>query len=344
VVDRTPITDSDRLLCPYAPARNVRYFEPKVVYHVISRTRGNRFLLRPDLDGLLRKIIAGVLAQGRDQYPTIGNCGTSVLSNHLHALLFVRHGDVRLLADYIGYIKREIARRWSHYIDWNGSIFGRYRYSAIITADGQRAALNYVIGQGTKENLVEHPFQWPGFHCAESLASGRAIDGVWFDGTRYGKARHADRARVKPQGVRWEDYCEPRSFGFDKLPRWSHLSDDDYHDMARKLVTDVVALREHNHPGKRALGPDAICMATIDTSAPVLPPPWFEQRKHMIVWDDRRDPEVRDYIARYWTHQVEYRCSAKPWRGCTPPMVFPDFSFVPGLRPRPIAHMEQSTA
>ncbi len=68
-------------------------------------------------------------------------------------------------------------------------------------------------------------------------------------------------------------------------------------------------------------------------------PPWFEERRCMVVWDDPGAPEVGEYIDRYWEHQVSCRRCSLDWKTSEPSVGFPWPSFVPGLRPRPIAHV-----
>ena len=104
----------------FARARHARYLECGVVYHILSRTRGNLFLLRPDLKGKLSAIVAGVLAEAKSNWPNVANFASSVLSNHLHALLAVTSGDPRDLVDYVAFVKREVSRRWKDDVGWSG--------------------------------------------------------------------------------------------------------------------------------------------------------------------------------------------------------------------------------
>lgn len=337
---------SDLVVQPYARARHARYFEPGVVYHVISRTHGNLYLLRPDHEGELRSIVTGILAEAKSNWPHVRNYGTSILSNHLHALLAAVAGDPRNIADYIAFIKREITRRWRAQVDWTGSIWGGYRAAAVITPQGQLAAFRYMLAQGAKENLVVDPRQWPGFHCAQSLASGMPATGYWFDGTGYGKAVHADRARISPEGVARADYARERTFSFDQLPALEHLRPEEYRSEVCDILDSIAEQRAVKWGSLPSLGADAVCNMDPRTSSPVPTPPWFEERRRLIVWDKVDAPEVKKYLHRYWTHQAHFRSAADAWRReqhavCA---AFPDTCFVPGLRPRPIPQMEQSTA
>ena len=127
---------------PYARARHVRYAEANVVYHVISKTHGNLFLMRPDRNGKLQRIVAGILAVAKSRYPSVANYGLSILSNPLHALLGTPTGDPAVLADYIGFLKGQLTHRWRREVGWYGSIWDGYESTAIITPRGQLSALD----------------------------------------------------------------------------------------------------------------------------------------------------------------------------------------------------------
>lgn len=331
---------------PYARARHVRYAEANVVYHVISKTRGGLFLMRPDPHGKLERIVAGVLAVAKSRYPAVANYGLSILSNHLHALLATRDGDPAAIADYIGFFKRQLTHRWRREVGWNGSIWEGYESTAIISPSRQISTLEYVLGQGVKEGLVESPLDWPGFHCAESLVTGKPVEGYWFDGTAYGKRFHAEKVKKNPRIVDRDDFKRPKVFQFDRLPALDHLSDGEYRAHIQEAVERIVEDGRAARDGKPVLGVEKICAMDPMTSAPVPDPPWFRERLHMIVWDDLNDPDVRDYVARYWEHQVAYRAAAARWRAGHQDSLrdFPAIGYIPGRRARPISHMEESTA
>jgi REP element-mobilizing transposase RayT len=331
-------------LSPYARARHARYFEQRVAYHVMARARGNLFLLRPDLEGKQREIFAGVYAEARRNYPSIANCAAAVMSNHQHGMLWPRDGDPRVIADYVGYVSRETTRRWRGEVGWHGSIWETYIATAVVTPAAQLRTLKYILAQSVKEKLVADPREWPGFHCAQSLVSGEPVVGYWFDGTGYGKARHAEMAKKHPREMCRDAFVLPREFTFDKLPAFADMTDAEYRALIATLLAEIVAEGEMLRDGAPPLGAEAVCAMDPKTSAPVPAPPWFEDRKRLVAWDDRSAPEVQEYLERYWEHQVEFRSASRAWREHRPVVVFPELSFVPGLRPRPIAHMEQSAA
>ncbi len=330
---------------PFFRSRHVRYVEPQVVYHVISRTRGNLYLMRPDRSAKLRRIVAGILAVAKSNYPEVANYGLSMLSNHFHGCLAARNGDPGAIADYMRFLKGELTRRWSDEVGWSGSIWEGYEATAVITPEQQLAVLDYVIGQGVKENLVESPLDWPGFHCAESLVTGEPVRGHWLDGTAYGIALRAEKVKKHPRSVVRDDYLVPKEFSFDRLPVLEHLSDDEYQTHMCDVVERIVEEGRERRGSKPVLGVEMICAMDPLTSSPVPSPPWFENRRRMVVWDDLSHPEVDAYLRRYWAHQVRYRKASHRWRNGETEAVdeFPETCFIPGRRARPIAHMEGST-
>lgn len=338
--------DSESPFDPYARSRHVRYAETNVVYHVISKTRGSLFLMRPDRYGKLRRIVAGILAVAKSLYPNVANYALSILSNHLHALLATRNGDHADIGRYIGFVKKELTRRWRHEVGWNDSIWAGYQSTAIITPKRQVYVLEYVLGQGVKEGLVESPLDWPGFHCAESLVTGRPVQGYWFDASAYGKAFHAEKVKKNPRPVDRDNFKRPESFSFDRLPALEDLTESEHRAHMRDAVDRIVKKCREIRGDKPVLGVEKICAMNPLASAPAPKPPWFKERQRQIVWDDPTDPDVQDYVSRYWDHQIAYRSAAARWnRGEVDSLKdFPEVCFIPGRRSRPISHMEESTA
>ena len=336
----------------YSRARHARYFEPGVVYTIVSRTQQNKFLLRPDNQGKLRAIIIGVLSKAAEKYPNVANHAAAFLSNHLHLQLSIaKHGaHPGEICDYVGFIKREIARRWNKEMGTKGSIWEGFDMVAVLTGPAQVNALKYILAQTVKERLVEHPFDWPGFHCAESLVTGEPMEGIWFNGTAYGKKLHAERAKKNGIEPNRDDYIEKRTFSFDPLPALAHLSPEDYRAEMQRLVEEVVVEAREARGDKPVLGVDAICSADREQSRPVPSPPWFEKRRKQIVWDNPRETEVSEYVARYWKAQEMFRKASARWRAQNNKSTrrFPAYMCVPGFWPgrrrvRPPSHQEQST-
>lgn len=326
------------IIDPFQRARHARYFENDVLYHVIFRVTQGFFLLTPDAEGLLRSITAGIIGHGRETYPKVRNYATALLSNHGHLEI---GGNSEDLAAYVGFIKRELSRRWGREIGWRGIFEEGYHATALITPRAQERCLKYILSQGVHEGLVETPQQWPGFHCAESLVTGEPCQGVWFDGTKYGTAFHREKRKRNPvlANIRREDYFDHHEVRFDKLPAMGHLSDDEYRQEMAVLVDEVVAEGREQRQGREPLGVEAILAADRMTRSEIPLPPWFEDRRRMVVWDEMGDPAVQAYLERYWIFQGEFRVASVRWLDGDLTVRFPPGAFRPGLS-RPIPHLQ----
>ncbi len=98
-----------------------------------------------------------------------------------------------------------------------------------------------------------------------------------------------------------KDYIlkEEYDFSFDKLPSLRHLDDADYQAEMADIVDEVVAAAREKHGDCPPLGVATILATDSMTRKTPPNPPWFENRRHMVVWDDLSDPEVCNYIDRY---------------------------------------------
>jgi REP element-mobilizing transposase RayT len=209
-------------------ARRLRFIpEGGSLVEVTCRTIHGRFLLRPSRR--LNEVIAGVLGRALSMY-SVRLHAPVFLSNHYHMLLSVP--DARTLAVFMNYFNSNVAREAGRLADWRERFWSR-RYQAIPVSDepeAQIARLEYILAHGVKEGLVSHPFDWPGLHCAEALAKGRRIEGVWIDRTKSYNARRA-REAMKQRDVesRYEVSLEP-------LPCWAHLDEAEY----RRRIVEII--------------------------------------------------------------------------------------------------------
>ena len=315
--------------------RHARYFEDDRLYHIVFRVTQGLHLLQPDAQGELRRIVAGILGRAQKTFDGVNNHATNLLSNHGHLGL---SGDATQLAPYIGFFKRELSRRWGPRIGWRGIFEPGYLATAVLTASAQRRCLKYILSQGVKENLVEHPSQWPGFECASSLVSGRAVKGYWFNGTEYGRAVQRAQRKKQPHEVRREAYREDSHATFAPLPSMAQMSEREYRAEMAAMVHEVVAQAREKRQGRPVVGAARVVHGDIMQRTELPPPPWFEQRRRMIVWDDPRAPEVCDYRDRYWEFQRTFRAAADRWRAGEADVVFPPGAYWPGRAspvPRP---------
>jgi len=218
---------------------------------ITTRTIQRRFLLRPDRE--LNHSVVGTLARAQRKYP-LKLCAVAVLSNHYHLLLWVE--DAQLLARFMGYLNAKLAKEVHRLHGWSERIWSQ-RYHAVVVADDERTQLQrlrYLLAQGTKEDLVASPYDWPGVHCAKALARGRPLKGWWFDRTREGRAR---RRGEDPDPYR---HATPETLHLEPLPCWRHLPPKEYRRRVAELIETIVedAAADRRRRGASVLGARAV--------------------------------------------------------------------------------------
>ena len=198
---------------------------------VMNRTFQGRPLLRPSSE--VNEILAGILSRALLRYP-VQIVSFVFLSNHYHGMLWAP--DAKVLARFMNFIGSNIALELGRLYDWDGKFWeGRYKMSLISDeAAAQVKRLKYQLSQGVKEGLVARPEHWPGLHCAEALATGVPIRGVWYDRTR-----EYNQGRRKPRAER-QTFPEEHLLRFSKLPCWAHMPDEEYQANVQSLIDEVV--------------------------------------------------------------------------------------------------------
>jgi hypothetical protein len=323
------IPNVDELRRYFGGFKHARFHQPEVVYHCLLRIVQGRFLLRPDERGRLVALIAGVIARAKKNFPGVRLFADAWLSNHAHLLL---QGAPEQIPSFVGFIEREISRRWGGIIGWDGNMFQTYQSTALPGAQSQCRAFKYVLAQSTKENLVDSPLRWPGAHCAKDLVQGLERRGTWFDGTGYGKALHRCQARKErraPPARR--DFEDDSTYRFDKLPALAKLCDEQYREHVVCLVREIEAEAEaeRRRSGKRVLGRRQVFKMSREARSALPKLPWFEKRRRMICWADRRARETLDYLVRYWNFQRLFREASQRFREGDLTAPFPATAFRP---------------
>lgn len=325
----TPDT-ADAPLRQFGGAKHARYHEADVVYHGLIRTIQGRFLLRPDDKRQLATIIAGVMGRAQLLYPSVRLYADAWMSNHAHLLI---SGCFREVPAFFGFIQREISRRWGQVIGWDGPMFQRFQTTALPSEESQLRALRYVLAQSTKEHLVTSPLQWPGVHCAKDLVRAFVRSGTWFDGTGYGRELHRRRARKTHRTPPHRRDFERRSITkFEKLPALAHLSDRQYRAHIGALIRQIetTAADERQGTGRPVVGRRKVLRLSREVRFSLPEPPWFERRRRMICWADRRARETVRYLRRYWEFQREFREASREFLAGDLTAAFPLGAFRPG--------------
>lgn len=311
---------------PHAGGHHARFLPPDVPVHVISRVFQGRHLLRPCKQ--LNDLIVGVMARGRLVYPGVRIYAVAFMSNHVHWLL---QGPTREVPAFIGYVKREISRRWGSAanVGWEGTMWHEYVATALPTAESQEHCLEYILSQGVKEGLVDSPEQWPGVGSARALRVRVPLRGEWFDGSAYARARDVESRKVHPAAVRRNNYFQRAEVWLDPLPAWTDRPVEQQRAEITAMIVRIVGNARRSRGGKRPLGANAVRRVSLHRRTSLPAPPWFEHRRRMICWDNPRRPEVQAFLARYWIFQEAFRAASDLFCGGNRMAEFPDGAFKP---------------
>ena len=298
---------------------HVRYIDPACVYHVMSKTWGGLYLMAPK-DGV-REIITGVVAQAKMKYPEIKLYYDVFLSNHFHLIM---QGPGHEFSPFVGSIKREISVRIGSHNGIPGPFWNsRFTSTALPTEESTLGCLDYLLSQGTKEDLVERPQDWPGAQGAKQLMYGEKRKGVWFDGTAYAIAKNKASQLKNPPPVKRKDFYQKRELSLDVLPALKETEESE----RQKYVQSRVETITHNEKtrrqeqGKRVLGVKRVkAMNRFMGNPPPFPPFWKERKRVITAWANLRDWATKEYVERYWRFQTLYRVAAEALkRGFTEP-------------------------
>jgi len=157
------------------------------IVEVSSRTIHGRFLTRPSAE--VNQLILGVLGFAQAKYP-VDLFAFIFLSNHFHMLMRVL--SAQRMADFVGFVKSNIAKEVGRLHHWKQTFWGG-RYHSASLADSeevQAARFRYILSNGCKEGLVASPLDWPGVSSAQALYRGETtLTGIWYDRTAEYHAR-----------------------------------------------------------------------------------------------------------------------------------------------------------
>ena len=226
---------------------------PIAIVEVTIRTVLGMFLLVPKPKHV--RIVLGVLGRALQtlDFELFGYC---YLSDHGSLLMGVRDEphQARIMEFIHSNIARELGRK--EYSDWPTKFWSRRgRPIPILSNEDLLDRMKYLLSNSTKENLVEHPTQWPGAHCARALCTGKADSGLWINRTGL---YYANRRKCPELLSRFESEVP---VPLTRFPLWAHLSAEDNGKKFQALCAKIAeeARLERERTGKqRVLGAKAV--------------------------------------------------------------------------------------
>jgi hypothetical protein len=219
------------------------------VVETCTRTIHGLPLLRPSPEANER--IVGALGRAAEYYG-VDVYAFGCTSNHYHALFGTRHG--LQMSRFQCHLNSNIAREVGRLHDWPDKFWSR-RYRAMMISNermAQRACLKYVLAQGTKEGLVERPFDWPGPNSARALVHGEPMVGYWFNRSKEYYARR--------KGLDFEkyDFATRYEIELQRLPAFQDDSPDEYRAMVAELLCEIEEEAAGERQGRPVLGADRV--------------------------------------------------------------------------------------
>ena len=280
-----------------------------MLYHIMSKTADGRFFLTPKPG--IRPLCAGVVGKAQERYPMVRLYAYAFMSNHIHLMLAGASVDI---ADFMAYVKREISRRIGIKYSVKGPKWqSRYTSTALPTAQSREQCLKYILAQGVKENLVAHPLDWPGLHCAKALSTGKQDQGQWLDSTAYKRKKREQARRPTPKKVRKANYYEKVSIKLSPLPHWEELPKKETQKRINELIDSMTqeACEKRRETQTRVLGVKKVIQASIcQRVSPPNPPWWKERRRQITAWAKSRANETLAYLNLYYEFQEAFRLAS----------------------------------
>ena len=113
------------------------------------------------------------------------------------------------------------------------------------------ARFRYCCAQGTKEDLVVTPCDWPGLTGVHSLTEGAPLEGWWYDRTQEAASRARNEKFTKHAfATKYEVQMSP-------LPHWQAIEASAFRGRAKEIIDDIAA-EAIARRGDKVLGAEAV--------------------------------------------------------------------------------------
>ncbi len=231
--------------------------------------------------------------------------------------------SVEQMAEFMCLVNANLANEAGRLHDWMGTMFPR-RYASIPVSSepqAQIARLRYILEQGTKENLVIAPTDWPGVHSSRAMVEGRTMKGIWI------KRKEMWDAKQRGEDVTEAEFTEDVELTLDPLPCWRHLDPDAYRDRVAEMADDIERETIERHKKAETVPKGAEWVRRRhphERPKPGHPSP--RPRFHAFA------RKVREQlVAAYREFLAEYRIAAERLAGGDVGVAFPENCFPPPL-------------
>lgn len=313
---RPPRADTVQAWRAQMPRKPRIHTRPWTLVDIVNRTIQGRFLLKPG--PRMNALIIGALARAQENHAVRVHCG-AFLSGHFHLILSCR--SVKDQAGFMRDFTRKLSVESGKLYNWTGSTFTRRYHATEISEEpeAQISRLIYCLKNGTKENLVASPLDWPGVPIADALISGEPLEGIWVDRTAYRAALNQGKKATL------DDFTERLKLHLDPLPCHRHWN----RDSRRSFVLDLIrAIEEETLARHRANG-----TAPIGATAVLSADPHDKPRKH----EPSPQPLIHSFSRKIWKEMRQallyiisaYREAADRLKNGINDVQFPEGTFPP---------------
>ena len=206
------------------------------MFEIVTRTVKGRRLFRP-VEALTRAVF-DVLGRSATLF-AVQLHAFIYLSNHMHLLATFLEG-LQMRA-FMTHLNRNTALVAKQITGWSGDVWERYQPTPVLDNAASVGRLQYILANGVKEGLVEHPLDWPGPSSARALATGEPIETSWLLPTPRG-----------PDAV--SPNIERNRIELTPLPIWARVSREVRCAQIRAIMDDAADDARAKRGGKPVLG------------------------------------------------------------------------------------------
>ncbi len=223
----------------------------------------------------------------------------------------------------MAYVDGNIAREVFEEVDeWDEKCWGDRYHPIPITAEPEalEARLRYMIAHSVKENLVERVSHWEGLHCAQALADGVPLHGIWIDRTLLYEARRRGKTLAR------EEYVKDYFLKLTPLPCWKNLPPA---ERRRKVQGMIVDAETEAAERRWAKGQSVLGMAAVQAQHPLDRSANLKKSRRPLVHAATKSGRESYLLVRAAFVEFFREASRELLQGGRD-VVFPRWSFPPG--------------
>ncbi len=228
--------NSKKLLEPRC-ASLVRYYDPKYLQEITIRTNNGKFAFDPNDQELSGRIV-GLLFLAATIYE-VKIVAVHFMTNHYHGLFEIASSGK--FCKFLMHFHGGLARLAHERLGSNGKFWCENKWVAVAQDEvsvGRR--IRYILGQGVKAGLVDHPIQFPGVSCAAPMIDGKPLIGKLIDLTR----RYRD-AQLKAGAGPLDAYTRTVELPISPPRCWADLSPGELQLRYRAIADEVATVPLH---------------------------------------------------------------------------------------------------